>query len=228
MSKKIQVFGIEIDNHTIREIMFLLEEYVNSDGLNLVAVVTPDLLMAASENEEVLDFVKMMDLHIIGDSTILEVQEERFEQQASELQRRELEETFLNSLIRKRKTVYWLSDYENDLPILKDYMAEHYPKLNIQGTYAGEVNEENIDSIINEINSVAPDVVFYQSSSQARHDVLIKHKNRLNTRLCICMGYRIKSKYWSLGRTSKIKSLIDQTMFKRKVIRYEMENKNGG
>lgn len=228
MSKRIQVLGIEIDNHTIREIMFLLEEYVNSEGLNLVAVVTPDLLLAAYENEEVLDFIKMMDLHIIGDTTILEVQEENYEQQVSELQRRELEESFLNALIRKRKTVYWLSDYESDLPVLNDYMAEHYPKLNIRGTHAGEVSEETIDSIINEINSVAPDVVFFQSSSQARHDVLMKHKNQLNTRLCICMGYRIKSKYWSLGRTSKIKSLIDQTMFKRKVIRYQMDNKKNG
>lgn len=222
MSKRIQVLGIDIDNHTVRETMFLLEEYVNSDGLNLTGVVTSDLLMMASENPQVYDMLEMMDLHVIGDVSILEVLEESYEQQASEVQRRDLEEVFLNSLIRKRKNVFWISDAETDLPVLHSYMEEHYPKLNIAGEFSGIIDEDNMDSVINEINSVAPDVILIQMADWQRMGLLLQAKNQLNVKLCICMGYRVKSKYWSPNKNSKLKSLIDQTMFKRKAVRYQM------
>lgn len=89
----------------------------------------------------------------------------------------------------------------------------------------GDMNEENIDSIVNEINGVVPDVILFQTELLSRLKLFIQYRNQLNAKLCICMGYRIKSKYWSPNRNSKIKTLIDQTMFKRKVVRYQMNHK---
>ena len=125
-------------------------------------------------------------------------------------------------MIRKRRTVFWISDSQADLPILQNYMEEHYPKLNLSGSYTGSLEEECLDSVINEINSIAPDVILLQTASIEKMERLIQSKNQLNTKLCICMGYKTKSKYWAPNRNSKIKSLIDQTMFKRKAIRYQM------
>lgn len=225
MSKRIRVLGIETDNHTVRETMFLMEEYVSSEGLNFVAVVTPDMLVEASENEQTRQLLASMDLHVIGDAAILEVLEETYSQQASEIQRRDLEEVFLNMLIRRRKTAYWISDGEADVAILRDYMGEHYEKLNLAGIRSGVMDEESLDMVINDINSVAPDVILLQTAWTERMQLLMNQKNRLNAKLCICMNYRIKSKFWSPNRTSKIMSLIDQTMFKRKAIRYQEEQK---
>ena len=225
MSKKVQVLGIEIDNHTVRENMFLLEEYVGSDGLNFVCVVTPELLVEAYEHEDISELLEQMDMCLIGDIAILEVLEESYEQQAGELQGRDLEESFLNALIRKRKSVYWMSDDESDLEHLKVYMEEHYPKLNIAGIYTGSMDEDKINALINDINSVAPDVILLQTAYSNKLQTMRQVKNRLNAKLCIGLNYRIRSKYYSPNRNSKIKSLIDQTMFKRKAIRYQMNQK---
>lgn len=222
MSKGIQVLGIDIDNHTVRESMFLLEEYVNSDGLNLAGVITSDLLMLAADHREVYDILEMMDLQVIGETSILEVLEQTYEQRANEILRRDLEETFLNSLVRKRKKVFWISDAEGDLSVLQSYVEENYPKLDIAGSYTGVIEEENLESIINEINSIAPDVILIQTADWIRLSLLLQAKNQLNANLCVCMSYRVKSKFWSPNKNSKLKSLIDQTMFKRRAIRYEM------
>ena len=221
MSKRVHVLGMEIDNHTIRETMFLLEEYVGTEGLNFVGVLTPEILMAAVENPDVYGLVEQMDMHIIGDVAILEVLDDVYEQQAAEVAKRELEEVFLQMLIRKKKNVYWVSDEESDLTELTRYMEEHYPKLNIAGSFTGDL-EDNVDSFINDINSVAPDVIFIQTASWRKPELLMKHKNRLNAKLCVYLNYRVRSKYYALNRNSKIKSLIDTTMFKRKAIRYQM------
>lgn len=220
MSKRIEVLGIDIDNHTVRESMFLLEEYANTDGVNLTGVITSDLLMQATEYEEIRNVINMMDLRLVGDISILEVLEETFDQQAGEIQRRELEEVFLNSLIRKRKKIFWISDNEKDYEILAEYKEQNYPKLDIGGSYLGLIEEENLASILNEINSVAPDVLIIQTADWRRLGMLLQVRNQLNIKLCVCLGYKQKSKYWSPDNASKIKSLLDQTMFKRKAIRY--------
>lgn len=222
MSKQIQVLGIDIDNHTVRESMFLLEEYVNTDGLNLVGVITSDLLMQAADHQEIRSIIDSMDLHVIGDITILEVFEETFEQQASEIQKRDLEEVFLNSLILKRKNVFWISDIEADLAELETYMEANYPKLCIAGRFSGRIDEDNLQDVINEVNSIAPDVILIQTADWQQLNLFLQSKNQLNAKLCVCMGYRVKSRFWSTNKSSKIKSLIDQTMFKRRAIRYEM------
>lgn len=222
MSKRIQVLGMDVDNHAVRETMLLVEEYVNTDGINLMGVISSELLMQAADFLQIRQVFDMMELRVIGDIAILEVQEDIYEQQVEEIQRRELEEVFLNYLIRKRKTVFWMSDSPSDEAALQDYVREHYPRLDIAGSYFGMIDEENLESVVNEINSVAPDVLMIQTGDWRRLGLLMEKKNQLNTRLGICMDYKLKTRYWSPNRTSKLKSMIDQTMFKRRAIRHEM------
>lgn len=222
MSKRIQVLGMDVDNHAVRETMLLVEEYVNTDGINLMGVISSELLMQAADFPQIRQVFDMMELRVIGDIAILEVQEDIYEKQVEEIQRRELEEVFLNYLIRKRKTVFWMSDSPSDEAALQDYVREHYPRLDIAGSYFGMIDEENLESVVNEINSVAPDVLMIQTGDWRRLGLLMEKKNQLNTRLGICMDYKLKTRYWSPNRTSKLKSMIDQTMFKRRAIRHEM------
>lgn len=222
MSKRIQVLGMDIDNHAVRETMLLAEEYVNTDGINLMGVISSELLMQAADFPQIRQVFDMMELRVIGDIAILEVQEDIYEQQVEEIQRRELEEVFLNYLIRKRKTVFWISDSPSDEEALQDYVREHYPRLDIAGSYFGMMDEENLETIVNEINSVAPDVLMIQTGDWRRLGLLMEKKNQLNARLGVCMDYKLKTRYWSPDRTSKLKSMIDQTMFKRRAIRHEM------
>lgn len=224
MSKKVQVFGIDIDNYTVRETMLLLEEYISTDGLNIVELISPELLLAASEQEELRKMVDNADLQIIGDVAIFEVLPEVYEQNVNEIQKRELEEQFLRSLIRKKKTVYWIVNSEEYLQTCREYIEENYKDLHIAGFYAGAIDEENTDYIINEINSAAPDVIFTHLPFPLQESFIYQNRNRLNARLCMCLGMYVKSKYPLRRKISKIKALIDLTLFKRKAIKYAVEH----
>lgn len=224
MSKKIQVFGIDIDNYTVRETMLLLEEYISTDGLNIVELISPELLLAAFEQEELREMIDNADMQIIGDAAILEVLPETYEQNVNEIQRRELEEQFLRSLIRKKKTAYLIAGSEEELQIFREYIEKNYKELHMAGYYAGRIDEENTDYIINDINSAAPDVIFTHLPSPLQENFVFQNRNRLNARLCMCLGIYMKTKYPSGRKISKIKALIDQTLFKRKAIKYAVEN----
>lgn len=220
MSKKIQVLGIEIDNYTIREMMLLLEDYISSEGLHIVQIITPELLLLASEHDQIKEMIDKVDLQVIGDVSILEVVSPSHEQQQSEVQKKELEELFLRSLIRKKKTVYWIGHTEEQLAMFKDYMNENYPDLVLVGQFAGKIEEDDTDYILNDINSVAPDVLLLNLSSPLQENFVFRNRNRFNAKLCICIGLHMKSKFLSRKKSSKIKSLIDQTIFKRKALKY--------
>lgn len=224
MSKKVQVLGIKLDNYTVREMMLLLEEYISTEGLNLVEVVSPDLLMTASENRELKAMIEETDLQIIGDPVILEVVEESYHQQQSkEIQKCELEEQFLRSLIRKKKTVYWIGHSESALHSFQEYIGENYPDLNIVGYFAGTIGEANVDAVMNDVNSTTADVILLNFPSPQQEQFVMENRNRFNARLCMCLGMSLKSRYPSRSRVSKLKALIDQTVFKRKVIKYLSE-----
>lgn len=223
MSKKVQVLGIQLDNYTVREMMLLLEEYITTEGLNLVEVVSPDLLMLASKNAEVKAMIEETDLQIIGHPVILEVVKESYEQQSNEIQKCELEKQFLQSLIRKKKTVYWIGASESALQGFQEYIEENYPDLNIVGYFAGTIGEVNADAVMNDINNTAADVILLNLPSPQQEQFVMENRNRFNARLCICMGTSLESRYPSRSRVSKLKALIDQTVFKRKVIKYLSE-----
>lgn len=224
MAKNIQVFGIELETYTVRDNMQFFEEYVVSDEMNIVSVVTPYVLNAALDNDDLRKFIEECDLRVIADTAILEVVEEKFDQQYTQIKKNELEEQLLRCLIRKRKKVFWIGDNKEQQKKFETYIKENYSDLNVAGMYGEGIEEEKIENIINEINSADADVLLLNFHSPAQEMFLVKYKHLLHTKLCICLGDGIKSHYSSGVRISKLKGLFDQTVFKRKVIKYNSEN----
>ena len=220
MAKKIQVLGITLEAYTVREQMRFLEEYVASDELNIVCAVSADMLMRTLENTQLQGFIRQADLRIITEPIILEVVEENCEQQYAQIKKHELENQFFQFLIRKKKRLYWLGDSQEDLNAFEKYMQENYANLNIAGSFAECIEEENIENIINEINGADADVLLLHFHSPMQEQFIESYKQLLHANLCVCVGDGIRGRYESGVRISKLKGLLDQTMFKRKALKY--------
>lgn len=224
MAKNIQVFGIDLETYTVRENMQFLEDFVTSEEMNIVSVVSPYMLNAALNNEELHNFIKECDLRIIADTVILEVADDKYEQQYSQIRKMELEEQFLKYLIRKKKKIFAFFGDREQLKRFENYVGENYPDLIVAGTCGDGIEEIEIENIINEINSADVDVLLLNFHSPNQEKFIMDYKQLLHTKLCICMGDGVRSRYSSGVRISKLKGLLDQTLFKRKVIKYNSEN----
>lgn len=224
MAKYIEVFGLMLETYTVRENMQFFEEFINSEELNIVTVVSSYMLMAALNDEELKDFIKNTDLRVIGDSVIYEVMDDNFEQQYGQIKKQELEEQFLKCLIRKKKRVYFLGYSEEQIKRFDSYMQDNYPDLIIAGTFGEGIEEDKVEHIINQINSADVDVLLLNFHSPEQENFIRKNKHLIHAKLCICMGDGIRSRYPMGVRISKIKGLLDQTLFKRKVLKYKSEN----
>lgn len=224
MAKNIEVLGISLEAYTVRENMQFLEEYVTNEEFNIVSAVTSYMLVAALNDDGLAEFIKNTDLRIIADPAILEVTEEKFEQQYSQIKKMELEEQFFRCLIRKKKKIFFMCDSEEYAKRFESYMQDNYPDLIIAGTVGERIEEDKIEHIINKINSADADVLLLNFHSPAQENFIRDSKHLLHVKLCICMGDGIRSRYPLGLRISKLKGLLDQTLFKRRVMRYNLEN----
>lgn len=221
MAKRIEMLGVSMETYSGKEIMDFMEEYVSNEELNVVCAITSYTLMAASEQEELRDFLNQSDLRIIADPMIYETSGERFQDQYVEIKRQELEEQMMRLLIRKRKRLFYLGETQEQLRRFTAYMGEHYPELSVAGMGIKGIEEGKVEHIINEINSADADVLLVHFHSPAQERFLQENKGLLHVRMCLCLGDGIRSRYGAGIRISRLKGLWDQTMFKRKVMRQE-------
>ena len=63
-------------------------------------------------------------------------------------------------------------------------------------------------------------VLLLNFHSPQQENFINNNKHLLHVRLCVCMGDGIRSKYPVGLRISKLKGLLDQTLFKRKIMKY--------
>ncbi len=224
MAKNIDVFGISLETYTVRENMQFFEEFVTTEELNIVSVVSSYMLMTASADQRLTDFIKKTDLRIIADPVIYEVVQGNYEQQYGQIKKQELEEQFLKCLIRKKKKIYFIGENEEQVRRFEIYIQEHYSDLIIAGTCGEGIEDDKVEHIINEINSADVDVLLLFFHSPSQENFIMNNKHLIHARLCVCIGDGVRSRY-SLGiRISKIKGLLDQTLFKRKVMKYNLES----
>ena len=96
MSEKINVLDIELDELTAKEAMKASMNYMESEPISIIEMVTVDDLMQIKEVQDLKEDVRQFDLVLAGDKTILEaadITERRFLQETEN-------KTFLKMFIR--------------------------------------------------------------------------------------------------------------------------------
>ena len=72
MIKKIDILGIQLDNHTVREAIRQVETYLSNDVLNTIEKVSMKMLLAAETDPVVREAISSMDLTVIGEKEIIQ------------------------------------------------------------------------------------------------------------------------------------------------------------
>ncbi len=75
MKKKINIFDVEIDGFTAKAAMQAAVEYMQSESINTIEIVTLDMLMQGQDSPEWIEKTKEIDLILPGEKEILEAAE---------------------------------------------------------------------------------------------------------------------------------------------------------
>ena len=217
--RQIELLGLKLQDYSVREAMRLLHVYVNDDVCNKIDFVTHELLLSASENPELADYIQGSDMTVFASSDILEAAN-----MSGRAREREIESNlFLKGMLRKfskeKRGIYSITSSEEAAEALKTELLAINEELKFCGGSVAQAVDADMDSIVNDINSVIPDVVVIRLPAGMGEKFMAVNSMKINSRLLVSLG-DTGLKGLGGGYTG-LRSFIIRRLFKREATKYQ-------
>lgn len=204
MIEKIEIAGIRLDNYTVREALELIEGYWDNTVMNTVEAISMKLLMAAREDEQLRQSVESFDLGILDDRELLRAAGITSPQRIRETEEHQFLGEFMKRLERDSRTVCLVGSTTEQVDALKEFLLEYYEGVKVVGIQALEVCQGDVDRLVNEINTVSPDVVLSVLPTPRQEYFLMENRSRMNASI----WYGLGQDYAVAGSSFPLKRLI--------------------
>lgn len=227
MIKQIQILGMTFPNYSLRDELQLAQEALRSERLCMFLTMSMQSLMkvSSSGSEEEKSFVEQADLIVVEDPEILSVAGITSNQRIREASDHLFFSELMKRLQRGQQQIYLVASKNAALEKIKEILGERYEKLHIVGQYSIEEYPEDLDRMINEINSAAPDVILSVMPTPGQEEFLMKNRSKLLAKLWYGLGENYSLLLEKKGFGWKMKRLIHLGRFKMHVNQYDEEEK---
>ena len=223
MIKQIQLLGMTIPNYSLREELQLAQDALRDERLRLLLTVSMQSLIKVSnsESQQVKECVEQADLIVVEDPEILSVAGINSSQRIREAEDHLFFTELLKRLQRGQQQVYLVASKNAALETIREILRERYEKLHIVGQYSIEDYPDDLDRMINEINSAAPDVIISVMPTPQQEEFLVANRSKLLAKLWYGLGENYGLLMEKKGFGWRMKRLIHFGRFKMHVNRYE-------
>ena len=225
MIKQIQILGMTFPNYSLRDELQLAQEALRSERLCMFLTMSMQSLMkvSSSGSEEEKSFVEQADLIVVEDPEILSVAGITSNQRIREASDHLFFAELMKRLQRGQQQIYLVASKNAALEKIKEVLGERYEKLHIVGQYSIEEYPDDLDRMINEINSAAPDVILSVMPTPGQEEFLMKNRSKLLAKLWYGLGENYSLLLEKKGFGWKMKRLIHLGRFKMHVNQYDEE-----
>lgn len=225
MIKQIQILGMTFPNYSLRDELQLAQEALRSERLCMFLTMSMQSLLkvSSSGSEEEKSFVEQADLIVVEDPEILSVAGITSNQRIREASDHLFFAELMKRLQRGQQQIYLVASKNAALEKIKEILGERYEKLHIVGQYSIEEYPDDLDRMINEINSAAPDVILSVMPTPGQEEFLMKNRSKLLAKLWYGLGENYNLLLEKKGFGWKMKRLIHLGRFKMHVNQYDEE-----
>ncbi len=150
--------------------------------------VSMDMLLKAGTDPVLKEALEMLDHSIISETGILDVIGDSSIQRHHEVQQDAFYKEIMKRVERNHKTIYLIGKTSEDVERMKELVQEEYSRIQIVGESALLDCIGNVDAIINELNSMTPDMVLSVLPSPEQEHFLVENKDKLSTNLWYGVG----------------------------------------
>jgi N-acetylglucosaminyldiphosphoundecaprenol N-acetyl-beta-D-mannosaminyltransferase len=227
MSEKINVLGIFIDQHYVDDILVHIAEDWQNEGLSTYGVITMNLLMAAKENPDIKRFIEELDVSIIGEIEVLEAAGIEDEKMIKEVSSRKFFRRFFSRISEEGNSVFLLGEAKEQVDAFYKYLLDNYPRLIAAGSdYLDCDKADSTDRVINEINSLLPELVITCADSVEMKKFVLENRKKMNAKIWISLPLEYLAKNDMGLKTSWLSKLLKKTTFKKMVSTYNSKKEN--
>ena len=197
MIKRIDFAGIQLDNYTVRETIMNVEKTMSDHGFHTIEEVNMDILMMADSDEIVKTALSSVEHTVIAENGILEAVGADTYQRRHEIEHHDFFYEMMKRIERNHKTVFIIGDAAEHTQRVSEYLQSEYSKCEIVGAEALEDCNGATDAMVNEINSMDPDIILSILPSPTQEHFLMDNYEKLSAGLWYGVGS------WNFERQEK-------------------------
>lgn len=245
MEAKVNIMGLDVDLISTDSFTKRIEEYLTNDYLNLIFILSTEMVYEAVEHENYKEILSKAHMLIPGEEAMLNEFHVEALRETGIVTNYKCIYQMLDGIKEENRTMYLVGTDEQEMKHFIALCKELYPGIRILGAYC--VTEEiNMELVVNEINGANPDIVTVFMNSPRQEDWIVENCAKINAKLCIGIGGVVKKMieeykeapfiFRKLGLEEfyhkkikktiiKLKKLWQNRIFERKIEHYK--NKKG-
>ena len=189
MEEKISIFDIEMDNLTAKETMIQAMQFLESESIDTIEIMSMDMLLSGQEDMEWKEQVGRIGIVLPGDKEILTAADVHDRKRLQEAEERVFLRMFMKYLQKNHGRVYLLAETEEELE----------------------------ETVINDINGTETDCILSVLPSPYQEQFISENKALLNARVWFGCGPALGRSYDDLRIFRRIKHFFIKKTFWHRV-----------
>ena len=216
MTDNIEVMGIRLDCLTAKETMIRAMQFMEKDSVDIIEILSMDVLMKNSEDEQWKKLADGLDLALPGDPEILKAADIGDRIRLKETENRTFFRLFMKYLQKNQKKVFLLAETEEKLNKIEEALARYEGGLRLTGSglLGDDGREENV---INEINGTETDCILSVLTPPYQEQFIMRNKPLLNAKVWLGCGAVFTESYGGRKPAGRLRHLIRKFMFSWRV-----------
>lgn len=183
--KNINLLGIKLKDRYVKESLTLTDKFLSEGTAHIILYLTTPVLMEAVKNEDEKAWIESADLTLWGDTEILKAADVTAKARYREVHEKEFMKALLYKVVQAHMPILVLSDTYEHTEELKKELLEIQEGITISRTVAISEMEEKHEDIINEINMIAPTIIFMRMPFSLQQEWLVRSRQYINTEIWV-------------------------------------------
>ena len=187
MTDNIEVMGVSLDCLTAKETMIRAMQFIEKDSVDIIEILSMDVLMNNSEDEQWRKLVDGFELALPGEPEILKAADIGDRIRLKETENHTFFRLFMKYLQKNQKKVFLLAETEEELNRTEEALACYGRGLRLTGS--GLLEDDGMEeNVINEINGTETDCILSVLSSPYQEQFIDRNKALLNAKVWFGCG----------------------------------------
>lgn len=186
MDKTVQIMDLPVNIMDIDCFCQKVEGYLENVQLNVILLASSQLFKEAYYNESLREMISSADTIVPGEKAVLSFHHADLLQKGGIIVNYRCLADVLEYLRKSHYTAYIVARDKQDSDYMENFFREKNYNISVEGVKIQHEFEDDV--IINEINSLSPDVLLIDLDTPLQERWIMEHSTKVNVRLCVGLG----------------------------------------
>lgn len=219
--KNVNLLGIKLKDRYVKESLTLTDKFLHEGTAHIILYLTAPVLIEAVKNEDNKSWIESADLTLWGDTEMLKAADVTMRARYREVQEKEFMSALLYRVAQAHMPILVLSDTNEHTEMLKKEILEIQDGITIARTVAISEMEGKQEDIINEINMIAPTIIFMRMPFSLQQKWLERSRQYINAKIWVGLPEDFRCVWKREMPTVKIGKRLLNLWFNRRVNKYK-------